>query len=306
MNDPMASQPSISVVVVSDYEESRLKTWKEERSILEGLARQDIEEPIEVFLVENIKASESVPDSILGAFPNLKILFSKESESARLKDYGVSKTTGEYVAILEADCIPCREWLRVLADVLRNRPDISVVSGRTTYGQDNIFKRCLSLIDRGFDDLGAPGLTSQISNNGALYRRSVLEKIPYPDAATPFLSSRLRNQSIRHAGYLFFFEPRAVMQHAIGGWDFVRDFRRNTGYADMMSNKKIQRSEVPKLLFWRLKREASDCMRLGFRYLRWYDWPLTIVLLLLARALEVPGMFDAIYGRGRIPGSSYR
>lgn len=300
------TSPAISLVVVSDYEEGSLKTWKVERELLEALVNQDIEEPVEVCLVENKMFQASVPEDILRAYPNLKIFFSEELESAKLKDYGVSKTSGEYVAVLEADCVPCREWLRLLVAVLRERPDISVVSGRTSYGDDNAFKRSLSLIDRGFDDLGAAGITTFASNNGALYRHALLEQFTYPQSITPFLSSRLRKQVMRQSGHVFFFEPRAVMQHAIGGWDFVRDFRRNTGYADMMCHNKTSLTEIPKLLCARLRSEFSDCMRLGARYLRWYDWPLVLFFLLLARILEIPGMLDAVSRRARIPQSSYR
>ena len=302
----MTSHPSVSIVVVSDYEECDKKTWKEERLILAALAQQDFEELLEIFLIQNNEFGEIVPDFLFEIIPGLKTVYSDECQSAKLKDYGVQKTTTEYVAVVEADCVPCREWVRVLVSVLRSKKNISVVSGRTTYGQDTMFKRSLSLTDRGFDDLGESGLTHVVSNNGALYRRSVLEQFAYPDAITPFLSARLRNQLMREAGHQFYFERRAVMEHAIGGWDFVRDFRRNSGYADLMGHGKIQYSAIPKLLCVRLVNEVRDFRRLGSQYLRWYDWPLAIFLLILARFLEVPGMFDAIYRRNNIPRSSYR
>ena len=302
----MNSQPSVSVVVVSDYEGHDNKTWKDEHLILAALAEQDIDEPFEVFLIQNNEFRETFPDFLFEIVPDLKVVFSDECQSAKLKDYGVQKTTTEYVAVVEADCVPCREWLRVLVSVLRSKKDISVVSGRTTYGQDTMFKRSLSLSDRGFDDLGESGLTVHVSNNGALYRRSVLEQFPYPDAITPFLSARSRTQLMREAGHQFYFERGAVMVHAIGGWDFIRDFRRNTGYAALMSHEKIKYSTIPILLYKRFLNETSSCRRLGVQYLHWYDWPLTVFLLLFSRFLEVPGMFDAINKRNRIKSSSYR
>jgi hypothetical protein len=96
------------------------------------------------------------------------------------------------------------------------------------------------------------------------------------------------------------------MRHAIGGFDFIRDFRRNTGFADMKRRERRGRRHIPRLLLHRLGSEFSLCMRLGTAYLRWYDWPLVIVLLALARCLEVPGMLDALRGADEIPESSYR
>ena len=302
----MTSQPSISVVVVSDYEAGHTKTWENERRILAALAQQDIAEHFEILLILNSEFRGAFLESGLEAIPDLQTIFVDESQSAKLKDYGVQKTASEYIAVLEADCIPCREWLRVLVDVLRSRKDISVVSGRTTYGQETMFKRSLSLTDRGFDDPGNSGLTLHVSNNGALYRRSVLKKFPFPDAITPFLSSRLRNHSMRKAGHRFYFERRAVMKHALGGWEFVRDLRRNRGYADMMYHGDTRFFAVPKLLLSRLNREVSNFKRLRARYLRLYDWPLTMLLMIFGRFLEAPGMLDAVYRRNEIRRSSYR
>ena len=228
------SGQSISVVIVSDYERTSTRTWQDERLLLEALARQDIDEPFEVLLIMDSELRGSLPDSVLKIVPGLKTIFLNERKSSKLKDYGVKQATTEYVAVLEADCVPCLEWLRLLSHVLRTREDVSVVSGRTWYGQGTMLKRSLSLLDRGFDDLGQSGSTIHVSNNGALYRRAVLAQFPYPDAITPFYSAGLRNQSMVQAGHRFYFEREAVMRHAIGGWHFVKDFRRNSGYSAMM------------------------------------------------------------------------
>jgi hypothetical protein len=52
MSEARAAPSSVSVVVVSDYEEAAEKTWHEERRILRGLADQDFCEPFTVILVE--------------------------------------------------------------------------------------------------------------------------------------------------------------------------------------------------------------------------------------------------------------
>ena len=133
-----------------------------------------------------------------------------------------------------------------------------------------------------------------------------LEKFPYPDAISPFQSSRMRIKNLREAGHKFYFEPKAVMQHAIGGIHFVQDFRRNTGYADMMGHPVKKSSEIPELLWKRFKDECSDSLRLGPQYLKWYDWPLLTFFSVIVPFLGIPGMQDAIKERENIPHSSYR
>lgn len=96
------------------------------------------------------------------------------------------------------------------------------------------------------------------------------------------------------------------MRHAIGGLSFIQDFRRNTGYADMMEYSRRKYSTIPRILWERFKREFSDCRRLGPNYLKWYDWPLMMFLLIIVRFFEIPGMFDAIKGKKHIPNSAFR
>lgn len=296
----------VSVVIVSDFEDDAQKLWCTERSLLEALARQDFLEPFEVILVESERYRDETPRDLAKICPRLRIVHSAETQSAKLKDFGVSWANAELVAVFDADCFPNQSWLRVLVTVLRERTDVSVVSGRTHYGDETSYRRALSLVDRSFDNLGRPGLTPHISNNAALYRRSLLARFPYPETGTPFTSSILRMQAMARAGVRFFFEPAAVVQHAIGGWDFVRDFRRHVGYADMMMGDPARRlRSIPPLLWWRFSFQARDCLRLGPGYLRWYDWPLTAALLAATPLLQVPGMLDAWRGRDAIPKTSF-
>jgi hypothetical protein len=296
----------ISVVVVSDYEASEEKSWAEEHKNLKALSKQDIQEPFDVILVENSRARDSVPASLYQIIPHLKIIFAESSQSAILKDYGTKHVQTEFVAVMEADCVPNEKWLRILVDSLRKNNAISIVSGRTTYGDETMYKRVMSVLDRSFDNMGRPSHTVHVSNNGALYRREILEKFPYPPAATPFLSSRMRMNAMIKEGVQFVFEPQAVMRHAIGGLDFIRDFRRNTGFSDMMMNQNQKVSAIPILLWKRWIIELKDCFRLGPKYLRWYDWPLVFILLFVVPFFEIPGMLDAAKGASTIPNSAYR
>jgi hypothetical protein len=303
---PAIGNGALTVVVVSDYEPGAQKTWTSERQILAALAEQDLGEPFDVLMVENDGARDSVPEDLRRLCPRLEIVFASESQSARLKDFGVWHARTEYVAVLEADCVLNQAWLRVLLYALRRRPDFAVASGRTTYGDETMYRRCLSALDRSFDDLGGPGEMPHVSNNGALYRRAVLAAFPYPETGSPFHSSRLRTRAMVAEGHRLWFEPGAVMRHAIGGLDFIRDFRRNTGYADMNDEPERRAPLVPRLLWRRLRHDWKNCRRVGPAYLRRGDWPLLILLLALTPFFEVPGVIDALRGRPSVPNSSYR
>src|SRR5262245_50903727 len=128
---------SVSVVVVSDCESQPRRSWHTERRVLRALARQDLLEPIEVILVENERRRREIPPDLLTICPRFRIVFSAESQSAKLKNVGADSTDAELVAVLDADCLPNEAWLRVLVAVLRERPDVAAVSGRTHYGDES-------------------------------------------------------------------------------------------------------------------------------------------------------------------------
>ncbi len=296
----------ISVIIVSDYEPGQKKDWANECLILQALRNQDIQRPFQVLIVENESYRDCVPKKLSEIFPEYKIIFSSERQSSRLKEFGFRQVDSEYVAIVEADCVPNPQWLRSLMAILEVRSDVSIVSGKTTYGDETMWKRCLSLLDRSFDDIGPPGETSHVSNNGALYLRTILEKFPYPDADSPFLSGGLRWTAMRAAGCKFFFEPQAVMRHRIGGWGFILDFRCHIGFTAMMLRKRQTVNEIPRMLWWSFRDETLRVYRLGSLYLKWCDWPLMIVLMIVAPILSVPGMLNALKGNAPIRRTSYR
>jgi hypothetical protein len=222
-----------------------------------------------------------------------------------MKDYGVSLCTTEWVAVLEADAVPERDWLRSLLDAATEHPECDFITGRTTYGMDSSWQRALNILDRSFDDHGHSRATQYISNNGALYRTQVLRRFPYPEAETPFLSSRLRNEQIFQAGHKAYFEHQAVTRHAIGGIGFVIEFRRHTGFADMLMAGAPSVGKIPRRIAQRARQEISHVVRVHGDYLRWYDWPLVAALFCFARIPEVLGMLAALK-EGRLTHSAYR
>jgi len=297
---------SLSVVVVSDHDDNGSSPWGTVRGMLGALEQQDFSEPFEVVLVKNERHRDSAPADLASLCPNMTVVYSPEVRSTKLKDLGAGQASADLVAVIDADCLPEPGWLRIVTDVLRRRPEVSAVSGRTHYGRETSYLRALSLVDRSFDDLGEAGFTTEVSTNAALYRRSLLTQFPYPHAVTPFHSAVLRMQAMSRAGIRLFFEPAAVVRHSPGGFRFMQDFRRNLGYADMSCHPARRLRSIPHIVWERSQREVHDCLRLGPRYLRWYDWPLTALLLATVPLLQIPGMLDAWRGVDEIPHTSFR
>lgn len=290
--------PRVSVVVVSDFEPGE-KTWRDEIAMATMLARQNVDAPFPLIIVENSEhRGEPLPQELVEAFPGVRVVYHESERSADLKDYGVSLCTTEWVAVLEADAAPEPDWLKSLLDAAATNPGYDVFTGRTYYGAESSWKRTLNLLDRSFDDHGHSRATLHISNNAALYRTEMLRRFPYPEADSPFLSSRMRNYLIFQAGHRAYFERKALSRHAIGGLDFVMDYRKHTGFADMLRGGTPSIGQIPVRLAQRIREELGCIMRVHRDYLRWYDWPLVLALFCFARIPEAVGMITAVRGRG--------
>ncbi len=297
----------LTVVVVSDFEDGDVKTWADEIDMLHALAAQDYGRSFRVIIAENDALRDVDPPTALrDAFPGVEVVYYPSDMSAALKDYAVSLTTTPWVAVFEADALPEPDWLRRVGEAVVANPEYDIFSGRTWYGEDTSWKRALNLLDRSFDDLGASGETVHASNNGALYRTEIIKQFPYPKAATPFLSSRKRLQMMREAGVKMYFCRDARTRHAIGGFEFVRDVRRNAGYSDMMMGVDRSARRMPGLTFKRMKSEGGSLFRVGGRYLKPQDFPLWAAMYLYVRTAEWRGMREAIRDIDQLDGSAYR
>ena len=297
----------VTVVVVSDYESGEVKTWADEIAMLERLSEQDIQTPFQVIIAEDEKIADlDPPASLTDAFPGAKIVYYASEASAALKDFAVTTVTTPWVIVVEADALPEKDWLRLLVAAATEHPEFDIFSGRTWYGGETSWQRCLNLIGRSVDDRGVSGPSEHVSNNGALYRTQTLLKFPYPDAPSPFLSARQRLAEMKQAGLKFYSCREARMRHAIGGFDFVLDVHRNAGYGDMMMALEQQAKHMPAISFQRMKSEFGAALRVGGDYLKIWDWPLWAFMYCFVRIPEWRGMAEALRAPTRLEGSAYR
>lgn len=296
--------PRVSVIIVSDYEAGPDKSWDDEIACAAAFARQDFAEPVELLVIAGSTAADGPPPALPGGARLLRLPFER---STRLRDAAVAEARGELVAVVEADCLPAPDWLRLLVAVLDGTPGCQAVSGRTVYPRESAFMRIAALLDRGYVESGRAGRTRHVCTNGALYRRDFLRRFPFPDEENPFVAGWRRNEAILAAGSHIEVQPAAVMQHAYGGLGFERDLRRNVGFRDARAwGRGPGLRSVLRVWRERHKLERADLRRLGRERLRWWDWLLVPPLMLLRRLLELPGIRAGLRPQGRLLGTNYR
>ncbi|MEM9810263.1 MAG: glycosyltransferase [Pseudomonadota bacterium] len=303
-----ASLPVIdlTVVVVSDYE-AGAKSWHDELEMIAHLAAQENVRPFKVLIGESENNRDAqAPDALFATPLNVEIVYGPREDSASLKDYAVAQVETEWVAVFEADAVPEPGWMAAITEAAASKTDYSVFGGRTYYGEDSSWHRALNLLDRSFDDRGQNGPCGHISNNAALYKTDMLKRHPYPKAATPFASARLRNKAIFDEGHRAYMVRDAKTRHAIGDLSFVWDVHRNTGFSDVAERSSFHALQIPLILASRVRNDIKKAAALGSDYLKIQDWPLWMALLAFVRVPQTRGMIEALRKSSELSGSAYR
>ena len=289
----------VSLIVVSDYvaegndEELRRSLW--------AYAADPAGVPAEIIVM-----APAGFDIALPAFPEsapdqspIFVHTHATDESSQLKDAGLAHCRHALVAVVEADCLPEPGWLKALTDAMQDDASIDVVSGRTIYGRDGMLLRVMSLMDRGFIEPRSRGQIIHVSNNGALYRRDILERYKYEAGCGPFVSAHLRQQAMLADGVTMAIAPAAVSVHAFGGWKFLWDVRRNKGYQFARMMVLRQKPAQTKLglalhaIGFSFRSDRRTALAVWGNYCKWSDWPLFVAMMFAVRVPEFLGALAA-------------
>ena len=312
----MMSRPDISVIVVSDYAAGAAQSWNDLRGTLTALAQQDRTVSAEWLLCENKASAQSMPDDIRRMLPNLQLVLSDEGGSYELKNAGFRATTSNIVAMLDADCVPARDWLKNAVAAMKAMPKVAVISGRTVYPAAGLTGRILSLLSRSYVDRGVSGPTGFISNNNSIWRRDVYLKNPLPSGLGPF-ASRIQSEGIIRAGYQLWFDPSIRVVHDFEGWPMESDIRRNTGYGTVTARlhdpfmpqawlTHLGVASIPVFVGGKILDSWRDCVRCASAFgVKWFQIPLALLCSVVVHVMEIPGMWQA-FRRKAILGTQYR
>ncbi|THJ19617.1 MAG: glycosyltransferase [Nitrospira sp. CG24D] len=311
-----ATMAKLSVIVASDYAAGEAKSWEDLRRALRAWAEQEGLPADEFILVESARFEGRIPNDVLGLVSNLKVLHVDAESSYELKNRAVEAASGDWVAIVDADCIPSRSWLRVLRAAIAEHPDAAAVSARTLYPGRSRLERILGLLSRSYLDPGRPGRTRFISGNAAAFRRDIYRRHPLPAGLGAF-ASRIQSEAFLREGARLWFEPELVVVHDFEGWPMERDLRRNHGYSTVITRVRDARlpyarlirvgvPAIPLIVIGKTVDSIRDCFRCFRQYnVKLYELPLALALTVVTHVLEIPGMWQA-FRRKSIQATQFR
>ena len=298
----------LSVIVVSDYAAGGEKSWEDLRRALRAWVDQEGKPADEFMLVESSRFKGQVPSDVSGMIPNMTILYIDAESSYELKNRAVEAATGDWLAIVDADCIPQRSWLQVLRAAIAEHPDVAAVSAKTMYPGRSRMERVLGLLSRSYLDPGRRGPTRFISGNAACFRREVYRRHPLPVGIGAF-ASRIQSEAFLRDNATLLFDPELVVVHDFEGWLMERDLRRNYGYSTVVTRLRDDRlpyaglvragvMAIPFIVAGKAFDSVRDCLRCFRHYnVKTYELPLALALTVVTHLLEIPGMLAAYRGQ---------
>ena len=307
---------SLSVIVVSDYAAGEEKSWEDLRRALRAWVDQEGMPADEFMLVKSSRFKGLIPSDVSGMVPNMTILYIDAESSYELKNRAVEAATGDWLAIVDADCIPQRSWLRKLRADIAEHPDVAAISAKTMYPGRSRIERVLGLLSRSYLDPGRRGPTRFISGNAACFRREVYHRHPLPVGIGAF-ASRIQSEAFLRDGAILLFDPELVVVHDFEGWPMERDIRRNHGYSTVITRLRDDRLPyarlvragviaIPLIVAGKTLDSVRDCLRCFRHYnVKTYELPLALALTVVTHVLEIPGMLAAYRGQ-TIGATAYR
>ncbi len=307
---------SLSVIVVSDYAAGEEKSWEDLRRAFRAWVNQEGMPAEEFMLVESSRFKGQIPSDVSEMVPNMRILYIDADSSYELKNLAAEAATGDWLAIVDADCIPQRSWLRVLRAAMAEHPDVAAVSAKTMYPGRSRMERVLGLLSRSYLDPGRRGPTRFISGNAACFRREVYCRHPLPVGFGAF-ASRIQSEAFLRDGATLLFDPELVVVHDFEGWPMERDIRRNHGYSTVITRLRDDRLPysrlvragviaIPFIVGGKTLDSVRDCLRCYRQYnVKTYELPLALALTVVTHLLEIPGMLAA-YRNQTMGATAYR
>ena len=313
---PDATMATLSVIVASDYAAGEEKSWEDLRRALQAWAEQEGAPAEEFILVESSRFEGRIPNDVVGMVSNIKVLHVDAESSYELKNRAVEAASGDWVAIVDADCIPHRSWLRVLRAAIAEHPDAAAVSARTLYPGRSRLERILGLLSRSYLDPGRSGPSRFISGNAAAFKRDVYCRHPLPVGMGAF-ASRIQSEAFLRDGMTLWFDQDLVVVHDFEGWAMEQDIRRNHGYSTVITRLHDDRLPyaglirmgliaIPLIVTGKTFDSVRDCVRCFRHYnVKLHELPLALALTVVTHVLEIPGMWQA-FRRKSIQATQYR
>lgn len=214
---------SLFSIVIPTYNGGRLF-----HRCIEAVSRQKVDRPFEIIVIDS--GSSDGTAEIAADYGKVIRISRSEFNHGLTRNRGISESSGDLIALLVQDAVPQDEfWLSRLADAFNDlevagaysrqaphpgaNPVVAARLKRWSAGGDQPKMKQIRDL-RAFESLEPIRKLEMVSfdNVASMIRRSVWEKIPFPEAAFGE-DTKWALQALR-AGCKLVYEPRSVVTHS--------------------------------------------------------------------------------------------
>jgi rhamnosyltransferase len=199
-------------------------------SVLERVLEQETNWPFEVLIVDSGSTDGTL--ELVRRFPSVRLIKIDSSDfgHGKTRNFAARNSSGDYFAMITQDAIPCgKNWLSEMVQAIEQDVNIAGVFGRhiahsdaTPFTKNELEQHFLGFLSqpivhlddpvRYLKDQGYRQFLYFFSDNNALIRRAIWEKIPYPEV--DFAEDQAWARLIIEAGYRKAYSHNAVVAHS--------------------------------------------------------------------------------------------
>jgi glycosyltransferase involved in cell wall biosynthesis len=224
------TRPLVSVVVIGLNEQERLQ-----ESLEAVFAHKPPDADIEVIYVDSGSTDRSV--LIAGAVPGVQVLHlpGPERSAAKARNFGLQRTRGEFVQLVDGDSVLQRGWMDAAMRALLHDPSLSCVFGQCIEmaPDQSIYMRVCGL------DWHIPAGEHRLCGGNALWRKSVIAAHGYFDESLKAGEEPDLCYRVRQTGGKIVCLDVPMVTHDLGMRRFAQYWRRaessGKGYARIAS-----------------------------------------------------------------------
>jgi len=199
-------------------------------SVLERVLQQETTWPFEVLVVDSGSSDGTL--EIVRRYPSIRLIEIAPSEfgHGKTRNFAVENTSGEFIVMITQDAIPINKfWLAEMVCVVEQDANIAGVFGRhiahadaSPFTKNELEQHFMGFLAQPIVELDDPiryqmdqGYRQYLyffSDNNALIRRAVWEKIPYPEV--DFAEDQAWARLVIEAGYRKAYAHQATVAHS--------------------------------------------------------------------------------------------
>lgn len=286
----------VSVVVTADGPAPRLQ------ETLSSLLDQDFPSEQAEILVCHHGLDETTLTAVQDRYPSVERLEAPDGGYYYLKNFGIQRARGEFIALADSDCVYSRQWLRRIVEALEAGADVSC--GLTRLEGHSLLRRLCSFYDQHQMLVRlSPRLRRFVSNNVG-FRATVLQDCLYDSrfdrtGGCVHLAERLVRRDIQ----LRFTREQVALHHFYGYARHTWKQAICSGY-DFFHTREVD-PQMPLAALTRLPLLAPPLLSTSFVLadllnvvqnrgvlgIRWYEVPAYAAFSLTVRPIEMVGMY---------------